>query len=420
MLNKYLNRSVGLSALRAVIGFIIVKKAIFLLPMAEQMFGHSAIAPMPDYLASLKYFQVPALYFPYEMPYGPQLYLLLAIVFGLLFVFGELSVFSGAVLYYLVMAGKMRNGFILDGSDNVIDVILPFIILADSYKYFRLELFGKIKWPASGLLGHFRPHALQLRRVVHEVALIGLLVQVCYVYFFTAIAKLQGDLWLNGTAVYYTMRVEEFRATDWNIPLTSNHYFVVLATYFTLFWEIAFAFLIWFRQSKFWVILGGVMLHGGIWMFMRIDDFSWVMMATYLAFVTNAEYKAIYAHLSRPRLTVLFDNWCPKCIRAVQVIRFFDILGNLRFLPLREVKADWPEVDMSRAEQAMPSISRKGEVSYGFDTLLHIAKAVPLFWIGLPAMWLLKWTGAGPRLYHEVASSRQLLHCSEEECRVPV
>ena len=87
-----------------------------------------------------------------------------------------------------------------------------------------------------------------------SLATIGLLIQVCFVYFFTALAKFQGSLWLNGTAIYYTMRVDEFRATRWNILLTENHYFVVFSTYFTMLWEISFPFLVWFRQTRLIII----------------------------------------------------------------------------------------------------------------------------------------------------------------------
>lgn len=421
MLSKYFNRSIGLSALRVIIAFIVIKKAIFILPMAEEIFGVHSIAPLPGYLASLGYYHVPFLYFPFDMAFGPQLFLLLTIAAGLLFLFGEFSIFPGIALYWLILVAKMRNGFILDGSDNVIHVILPFLILADSYRYFRLGLLDGVRLNFQpGWWEKVKPHWLQFRKVIHEVALIGLLVQVCFVYFFTALAKLQGELWLNGTAIYYTMRVEEFLATKWNIPLTSNHYFVVLATYGTVLWEVAFAFLIWFRQTRYFVILGGIMLHLGIWFFMRIDDFSWVMMATYLAFITNAEYHRLHAFFTRERLTLLYDNWCPRCISFARIMQKADLLGNLKFVPMRDERETYAEVvDYERAEQAMPSINRSGQVVYGFDTLYRLCLSLPLLWPAAPVMLALRVTGVGRKVYHKIAISRELLHCSPEGCRIP-
>ena len=131
------------------------------------------------------------------------------------------------------------------------------------------------------------------------VSFIALLVQVCFVYFFTGLAKIQGDLWLNGTAVYYVMRVDEFRHTSFNIPLTENHYFVVFSTYLTWLWELSFIFLVWFKKTKFYILIIGCLLHIGIWIFMRIDNFSLIMIGTYFMFVTNNEYLLFFKRINR-------------------------------------------------------------------------------------------------------------------------
>ena len=135
------------------------------------------------------------------------------------------------------------------------------------------------------------------------------MIQVCFVYLFTGLAKHEGELWRNGTAVYYTMRVKDFMATRWNIPLTENHYFVVLSTYFTMFLEMAFPFLIWFRKTKYYIMIGGIILHVGIWVFMRIDNFSWVMLATYFIFITNSEYLYAFEKIKNHKVKKIIENW---------------------------------------------------------------------------------------------------------------
>lgn len=210
------------------------------------------------------------------------------VVFGILFLFGEFGWISGAFLYTMFTILRMRNPFILDGSDNVIQVTFPFLIMADSYNYFTTNNYKRIRL-FDAFVGMVKP----LTTIVNPIAKYGLLIQIVFVYFFTALAKLQGSLWLNGTAVFYTMRVAEFRATEWNIPLTKNYFFVVLSTYFTLFWEIAFPFLIWFRKTKFWIIGLGILFHIGIFIFMRIDNFSWIMIGSYALFINDDEYRRI-------------------------------------------------------------------------------------------------------------------------------
>jgi hypothetical protein len=64
---------------------------------------------------------------------------------------------------------------------------------------------------------------------------------------------------------------------------------------------------------------------------------------------------------------------------------------------------------------SLASITPKGGHFFGFDTLLMISFRLPLLWIFIPLMAVLKWTGIGPFLYHELAVKRSIipLHCGE-------
>ncbi|MBD2715125.1 HTTM domain-containing protein [Microvirga sp. STR05] len=285
-----LRNSMGLSVFRCLLAGLVMKNMIFYLPMADNLLGPQAIVDYDTYLGLMHAYGLEALLYPFHVPYAPQAFVLVTFVVAFLLFFGVFGRVTAFVLWLLLLLFKQRNGFILDGSDNVIEVTLPFLILADAYRYNTLSTGSRWQWPAS---------LSKAGQLVMRYASLALLIQICYVYFFTALAKLQGDLWLNGTATYYTMRVDEFRQTSWNIPLTENHYFVVLSTYFTILWELSFAFLIWFRPTKWPVIVGGVLLHLGIWYFMRIDNFSWIMIGSYAMFITNRNYVHALAYVRR-------------------------------------------------------------------------------------------------------------------------
>ena len=277
------NRKIGLSAFRVVLSFLVLKNMIFYFPMAEELFGPDAIFPYADYKLLMESNGVGFLTYPFANEFATKFFIALTGIVAFLFLFAIFRQISGIILFFMLFILKVRNGFILDGSDNVIEVTLPFLVFADSYSYFKYDIPLRILPNVGALMN-------KIAMFISRFAIVGLLIQICFVYFFTALAKLQGALWLNGTAIYYTMRVDEFRATDWNIPLTRNHYFVVLSTYFTLIWELSFAFLVWFRQTKFILLLLGVILHLGIWIFMRIDNFSWIMIGSYFVFINDSEF----------------------------------------------------------------------------------------------------------------------------------
>lgn len=393
---------IGITFFRVLICLIIIKNMCFYLPMADQLFGANSIFPFASYADLMRYYGLGAFTYPFNLPLLPQLYLILVIIFATLYMVAVGGRFMGFLLYLSIIFLKIRNGFILDGSDNVIQVTLPFLIIGDNLKYFRL-------------FDNYKETTLSLNAISH-LGIYALMIQVSFVYFFTALAKLQGELWLNGTAVYYTMRVRDFMATDWNIPLTENHYFVVLGTYFTLLWEMAFPFLIWFRQTRFYIIVGGVILHLGIWIFMRIDNFSWVMMTSYLVFIKDDEYMAISNWIKSKTLVVFIDGWCTHCLRFGAFIKTLDLLNIIDIRDIRN-KASEKEsgLDMDRAIRAIASKNIYEKNYYGFNTLLQIAIRVPLLWILVPVFLLAKIIGIGDFIYNELAIKRKIIpvHCPD-------
>lgn len=368
----------------------------------------------------MKMYRLEFLTYPFNIPYAPQVFLALTFLAAFCFLFGIFKRVGGVVLFLLLFILKQRNGFILDGSDNVIQVVLPFLIFANSYRYFTYEvkLFKNVK---------FNLEETNFARIIMFLAGAALMAQVCYVYFFTALAKLQGNLWLNGTAVYYTMRVDEFRATDWNIWLTKNHYFVVFATYFTVLVELAFAFLVWFRQTKFFILPLVTALHVGIWVFMRIDNFSWVMISTYFAFVTDEEYRRAWSWLKERfaarRVIVFYDDWCPNCTKFARFVSTLDFTRqiDLRGIRVESALHEFPGIDRSKAIQQMASYSyRKKRVYYGFDSLYLLAKTMPLLFIIRPLMFIFKVSLTGSLLYKELAIRRKIIPIlCNERCPTP-
>lgn len=288
---------IGLSVLRLIFGFVILKNTIFYFPDSQYLFGKNGIAPWDDFVAFCQHWKSTFVLYFFDNDILLNLYLIALGVSAFAFCLGFGGVINGIILYFLYFFLRMRNGLILDGSDNVISVILPFLIFSDCYKHFITQT----KWDKFGV----EVRNKKLITYFNDTVCLGILIQVAFIYFFTAVAKSGGVLWQNGTAVYYTLRVEEFMATKWNVALTQNMYFVVVSTYLTLITEISFPFLIWFKQTKFIVMTATALLHIGIFIFMRIDNFSWVMIATYFAFIKNEEYLTFKAKLTSFLNTIL-------------------------------------------------------------------------------------------------------------------
>ncbi|MCH7402287.1 DCC1-like thiol-disulfide oxidoreductase family protein [Belliella kenyensis] len=400
--------SIGLSIYRIILSFILLKNAIFYFPMAEPLFGANAIVPYNIYKNLMNLYNLDFMIYPFEIPFASHFLLLLIIIFSSLFLLGVGGRVSGLILYFLVFTLNQRNNFLLDGSDNVIAVTLTFLLLSDCLSHFTYNYREKKK-------NKFQNKFLQSLWVsLNSFAIAGLLIQISFVYFFTALHKLQGSMWLNGTAVYYTMRVVDFKATSWNIFLTENHYFVVLSTYFTVFWELSFPFLVWFRKTKFFILSFGVLLHIGIFIFMRIDNFSWIMIGSYFFFIENSEYKSILKHFKSKKLIIFYDNYCPNCIRFKSIINRFDFFNNLQTIKVRAIEKSENQIYFSlNSQESLEKMAsydiQKNKYYYGFNSIYNIVKYVPSLYIFFPIMYILKLTHLGAYLYRELAIRRKII-----------
>jgi len=58
-----------------------------------------------------------------------------------------------------------------------------------------------------------------------------------------------------------------------------------LTTYGTLAFELAFPLLVAWRRTRILTLIAGVGLHLGAWVTLEVGPFSWVMIATYIAFL---------------------------------------------------------------------------------------------------------------------------------------
>jgi hypothetical protein len=108
--------------------------------------------------------------------------------------------------------------------------------------------------------------------------------QVALIYLNSGLWKFFGPLWRDGSAVHYAVSHNIFRRFPQALPVDLE-WLLTLGTYGTLAWEIAFPFLILFRRTRAIALIVGLLVHGGIWATIEVGSFSWLIVATYIAFL---------------------------------------------------------------------------------------------------------------------------------------
>jgi hypothetical protein len=170
------------------------------------------------------------------------------------------------------------------GLDSVLSVLLFYMLLGPTGSTFSLDAWIRHRRSRAG------PVALAPQPSWTANAVIRLIqVHLCVIYLCSGLAKLQGQSWWNGTAIWQILVIPELspidlrwiaQLPDWGVALISEAGVAV-----TLIFEIGFAFLIWNRLLRPLFLAMALLLHGAIGALMGLGAFSAIMLTACLAFV---------------------------------------------------------------------------------------------------------------------------------------
>lgn len=190
---------------------------------------------------------------------------------------------SAAALLVCILALHTRNPLVFNGADNFMRVVAFILIFSPAGAALSLDRRRLARGEAAGPPAPVEPWALRLLQL-----------QLSALYLTTALAKTQGETWLDGTAIHYALRIEDFARFE--IPFLLDHLWAIkVATWSALAIELALGTLVWVRELRYPVLLGGLLLHAGIGWAMTIPLFGLMMVATYVAFVDGAHLERALA-----------------------------------------------------------------------------------------------------------------------------
>jgi predicted DCC family thiol-disulfide oxidoreductase YuxK len=119
-------------------------------------------------------------------------------------------------------------------------------------------------------------------------------------------------------------------------------------------------------------------------------------------------------------LTIFYDNFCPNCTKFTKLVQKLDWLKLIQIKQLRnELHTNLiRDIDVELAKQQMASFDTKWH--YGYNSLYYIFVRLPLFWLFVPFLYILKVTTLGQVMYSELALKRKIIpiHCDTKICDI--
>lgn len=322
-----------------------------------------------------------------------------AVLVALAYTLGWWTRVAGALHWLMVWSLQERNPFITDGGDNIMRIVLLFLAAANVGALFSLDAL-RPRW-------RLPRWARESLAVAHNVAILLVLAQLCIVYLSTGLYKAMGEVWQNGTALYYILRVQEFSAPGLAELVYRNPYLVVLGTYGTVLFEVLFPAALIHPWTRAGMAVAGVGFHVAIAVLMGLVTFAWSMLSLYPLLFADRQYLSAARRLQTAwRLTIFYDGWCPTCARSVAWLRAADLLGVFSFVSFRDPGVvEACGLDPDRLERRIQAADARGRLTEGMATLAALAARSPLLW----PLWPFCLVGRllfGQRLYDAAARRR--------------
>lgn len=200
---------------------------------------------------------------------------------AVVFTLGWRTRITSILLYLGLLSFYNRNLLTNCGPDQVMMITSFFMMLAPCGAAFSLDARRAARARGTAAEPLIYPWAQRLIQL-----------QLCVIYFDTAFLKCGGQTWLSGTSLHYVLYNHE--VGQFNLEWLAAHTLVInLMAHAALLTEFALAFLLWFRPTRRWVALCGVLLHAGIWPMVNVPLFGEQMIAFYILFLAPDELAAL-------------------------------------------------------------------------------------------------------------------------------
>lgn len=226
------------------------------------------------------------LYVPQEWMFAA---LAASILVSLLFTAGAFTRVTSVLAFLITTSWSQRVPVANFGLDQIVGLLCLYLAIGPSEASLSWDSYRRHK---KGLSTQPLPSA--------RLALRLLQVHLCIIYLWAGFAKLKGETWWTGEALWRVIANQEYQTADltWMAKIPWLPY---LLAHITIVWEVFFCALIWNRTLRPLMLFIGVCIHLGIGAFLGMWTFGLIMIVPYLSFVSDKRLRAFITWPSSKR-----------------------------------------------------------------------------------------------------------------------
>ncbi|PDZ42315.1 DCC1-like thiol-disulfide oxidoreductase family protein [Bacillus wiedmannii] len=354
----------------------------------------------------------------------------LGIIVTIVYILGYKGRVTSVLFFVFTYSILQRNGFLQDGGDNLLRVLLIYMLFTQNTAYFSFD--SKHFWRKCHTKEQL--HKYRISTLVHNFAVLACIIQMCILYFTAGSYQTMGDLWNQGTALYYIMQVDQFSTPLLKGMFDGHDWLTVIATYLSILVKLAFPFMLFNRKTKYIAVCSIAFFHLGIAVGMGLITFSAIMMIADLMIISDDDYRKLrrgwikmktvmglkihsffkkigqMKGIRMQEITVFYDGWCPFCTKTKRNIQKIDVFRLVNFVSFRDdcVISEY-KFSIEALEEMIHSKKGSEPVKVGIYSFIQISKRVVPMWGLLPFLYLSVWCGFGQKLYKFIANRRIII-----------
>ncbi|EAZ91832.1 HTTM domain-containing protein [Crocosphaera chwakensis] len=256
-------------------------------------------------------------------------------------------------------------------------------------------------------------NAKPLPKRVMNAATVAFMVQLIFIYTWSAAYKTKSELWWpDGDAVYYSLHFDQYATEFGHFLLGFPIPILQILTFGALIFEWIGPFLIFipFRISFFRcvAIISFILLHIGFELCFAIGVLSYLSIVNWLALLPTEVWDKVQEKItnkSRQGLTIYYDKNCGFCKKVVYGLRTLLILPGTPLLMAQDYQSIYEDM---LEKNSWVVVDWQENRHYKFEAIAYVVSLSPILSFLEP---LLRWKPVmkgGTKFYQIIAANRKV------------
>ena len=195
---------------------------------------------------------------------------------------------STVIAWWLTLMVCHRMTLALFGLDQIVVMLSTYLMVSNCGSVLSLDA----KWFSRSENRFWFPAPRP--SVNNSIATRLLQLHLCVIYLFGGLSKMRGEMWYDGSAMWYTLVNYEYQSLDM-VWLGEWRFAIGTLTAVTIFWETFYCALVWPKLTRPIALAMAFFVHGGIAAALGMVTFGSIMIVANFAFFEPKWLQSILA-----------------------------------------------------------------------------------------------------------------------------